>query len=55
MGQHYPAEFKAARSSWWWSMGPRPREASANLVVKLTTLLSWIKPHRRGVAPSIGR
>ena len=46
--QRYTAEFKAAAVRLVVEQGVSAREAAGNLGVKLTTLLSWVKQHRRG-------
>lgn len=50
--QHYPAEFKAAAVKMVVEDRVSAREASANLGVKLSTLLFWVKQHRRGAEPA---
>lgn len=46
--QRYPAEFKASAVRLVLEQGMSAREAAGNLGVKLSTLLFWIKQHRRG-------
>lgn len=50
--QRYTAEFKAAAVRMVLEQGVSAREASANLGVRHTTLLFWIKQHRRGEGPA---
>lgn len=45
--RRFPPEFKAAAVKLVLEQGTSAREASANLGVKLSTLLNWIKLHRR--------
>src|SRR5262245_54267450 len=48
MGRQYPAEFKESAVKVVVEQGMSAREASSSLGVKLTTLLVWVRKHRRG-------
>ena len=50
--QQFPAEFKAAAVKMVVEQKVSAREASANLGIKLSTLLHWVKQHRRGEGPA---
>ena len=52
MGHRYPPEFKAAAVQMVLEQGVSARETAANLGVKVSTLLFWIKQHRRGQGPA---
>lgn len=48
----YPPEFRAAAVRMVLEQGVSAREVAANLGIKYTTLLSWLKQHRRGEGPA---
>jgi len=50
--QRHPSEFKQAAVKMVVEQGVSAREAAANLGIKLSTLLSWVKQHRRGEGPA---
>jgi transposase len=55
MGRHYAAEFKESAVKLVTEQGLSAREAASSLGIKHTTLLSWIKRHRRGEGASRAR
>jgi transposase len=50
--RRFPAEFKAAAVKLVVEQGVSAREAAGDLGIKITTLLFWVKQHRRGQGPA---
>jgi transposase len=52
MGHRYPPEFKEAAVRMVVEQGVSARQTASDLGVKISTLLFWIKQHRRGEGPA---